>query len=40
MPWNEWRYPAAMQHLDPPTRMKAIEIAKGKEWAMRQALAK
>lgn len=27
MPWNEWRYPAAMKHLTPVARMKAIEIA-------------
>lgn len=27
MPWNEWRYPAAMKHLTPAARMKAIEIA-------------
>jgi uncharacterized protein YdaT len=27
MPWNELRYPPAMQHLDPPVRAKAIEIA-------------
>lgn len=27
MPWNEWRYPAAIKHLAPAARMKAIEIA-------------
>lgn len=27
MPWNELRYPAAMEHLDPLVRAKAIEIA-------------
>jgi len=27
MPWNEQHYPAAMKHLAPITRMKAIEIA-------------
>lgn len=27
MPWDETRYPPAMQHLPPPVRAKAIEIA-------------
>jgi uncharacterized protein YdaT len=27
MPWNASHYPAAMTHLDPAARMKAIEIA-------------
>jgi len=27
MPWNELRYPPAMEHLDPLVRAKAIEIA-------------
>ncbi|BAL25696.1 hypothetical protein [Azoarcus sp. KH32C] len=27
MPWNPERYPPAMQHLSPPVRQKAIEIA-------------
>jgi uncharacterized protein YdaT len=27
MPWNEFRYPPAMEHLDPLVRAKAIEIA-------------
>ena len=26
MPWNEQYYPAAMKHLTPAARMKAIEI--------------
>jgi uncharacterized protein YdaT len=27
MPWNESRFPAAMEHLAPVARAKAIEIA-------------
>jgi uncharacterized protein YdaT len=27
MPWNPSYFPAAMRHLDEPTRSKAIEIA-------------
>ncbi|MCX7892550.1 MAG: hypothetical protein N2544_09345 [Burkholderiales bacterium] len=27
MPWDETRYPAAMRHLPPEVRAKAIEIA-------------
>lgn len=27
MPWNADRYPPAMRHLQPPVRLKAIEIA-------------
>lgn len=47
MPWNESYYPVAMRHLDPLTRMKAIEIgnallAEGMEEgkAIRIAIAK
>ncbi|HXJ33454.1 MAG TPA: hypothetical protein VMS22_05375 [Candidatus Eisenbacteria bacterium] len=27
MPWNDMYYPPAMEHLAPPVRRKAIEIA-------------
>ena len=27
MPWNTVHYPPAMEHLDPVTRIKAVEIA-------------
>jgi uncharacterized protein YdaT len=27
MPWSEDAFPAAMRHLDPRTRSKAVEIA-------------
>jgi uncharacterized protein YdaT len=27
MPWNESYYPRSMEHLPPPVRRKAIEIA-------------
>ena len=27
MPWTAQRYPAAMRHLDPVVREKAVEIA-------------
>ena len=27
MPWTEETFPAAMRHLDPHTRSKAVEIA-------------
>ena len=47
MPWNKWYYPAAMKHLSPSVRMKAIEIgnallAEGMEEgrAIRIAIAK